>query len=314
MKTAMLIHPEELSKRWIDKLFEAKVGVLGLHPKGGRHATDALKELLSLLERDEYKELIDYACRKGLEIEYHLHAAGYLMPRELFGEHPEYFRVDNEGKRNGDWNFCVSDKNALTLFSKRAAELASRLYKSSHRFYFWMDDGKDLGCHCPSCASLSFSDQQMTAINAITEGIRSVFPDGKAAYLAYYDSLVPPAVIKPADGVFLQYAPMEKYTAKGDDRCERVENERKMLLPLMACFPRESAEVLEYWYDNSLYSGWKKPPKRFILDEAAMLFEAAEYKRLGFLKAATFACFLGEDYTELYGDADVGAFKAVSEL
>ena len=72
--------------------------------------------------------------------------------------------------------------------------------------------------------------------------------------------------------------------------------------------------MLEYWYDNSLFSKWKKPPRKFVLDEAAMLSDIAEYKKAGFDSIATFACFLGEDYEMLHGNIDVIPFSnAVSK-
>ena len=66
--------------------------------------------------------------------------------------------------------------------------------------------------------------------------------------------------------------------------------------------------MLEYWLDNSLFSGWKKPPKEFKADTAAIKKEVPEYAELGFEIISTFGCFLGEDYDELYGEADISAF------
>ena len=40
MKTSVLIHPDELSKKWIDKLASAKINTLGIHPVGGREAAE----------------------------------------------------------------------------------------------------------------------------------------------------------------------------------------------------------------------------------------------------------------------------------
>ena len=56
-------------------------------------------------------------------------------------------------------------------------------------------------------------------------------------------------------------------------------------------------------------SGWKKPPRRFLLDEETMRREIAAYRRLQFDRVASFACYLGEDYEALYGDGiDVAPF------
>lgn len=308
----MLIHPDELSEGWIDRLVRCGIDVLGIHPPGGKEAPETLRSLLARIGTPRFRELIDYARAQGLSVEYELHAAGYLMPKDLFETHPHYFRMNEAGERVNDWNFCVSDPEALDLFAKRAAELALSLYGSDSKFYFWMDDGHDLHCHCPKCCGLSPSDQQMIALNAMLREIRKHIPQAKMAYLAYYDSLQPPEIV-PAEGIFLEYAPMEKYTAKKEDAAERIAREKAMIGPLAERFGWQDAKVLEYWYDNSLYSRWKKPPAKFVLQEETMVREMREYQALGFDSLATFACFLGEDYELLHGDFDVAPFAAALE-
>lgn len=308
MNGSMIIHPEELSKKWIDRLANAGISTLGIHPGGGKSAVPLLKKMLETMKTDEYRSLIDYAHSRGLDVEYELHAAGYLMPRELFEEHPEYFRMNENGERTDDWNFCVSNSEALDLFANNAAELALSLYGSSKSFYFWLDDGHSLHCHCPKCKELSPSDQQMLVINRMLGAIKKHISDARMAYLAYMDSIVTPEKIGADDGVFLEYAPFEKYTAKGENAEELIRREREMTVPLMKFFDKEPKKVLEYWYDNSLFSNWKKPPAKFVLDEGAMRAEIEEYRKMGFDVVSTFACFLGKDYEELHGDVDITAF------
>ena len=55
MLKSILIHPEELSKKWIDRLADGGVKILGLHPHGGGQATESLNDLLSRLEDSEYR-------------------------------------------------------------------------------------------------------------------------------------------------------------------------------------------------------------------------------------------------------------------
>ena len=309
MRSSMIIHPDEISKTWIDRLANAGIDTLGIHSRGGRSAINALKDLIERTKTKEYRELIDYAQSRGLEIEYELHAAGYLMPRELFDEHPEYFRMNEEGERTNDWNFCVSNSNALDFFAKRAAELALTLYGSRPYFYFWMDDGHDLYCKCPKCKDLTPSEQQLIAVNQMLRETRKYIPDARMAYLAYQDSLIPPVKISPENGVFLEYAPFEKYTARGEDAAKRIKREKKMIDPLIRFFDSEPKKILEYWYDNSLYSFWKKPPAKFVLNEEAMRKDIEEARKMGFNYLSTFACFLGADYEELYGDVDITPFS-----
>ena len=309
MKTSMIIHPEELSYSWIDRLADAGITTLGIHPRGGKEAFETLRELLDIMQTTEYRDMIDYARRRGLEVEYEIHAAGYLMPRELFKEHPAYFRMNENEERTNDWNFCPSNSEALDLVARRAVELALALYGSCHDYYFWMDDGgHGLYCHCPKCKQLSQSDQQLLIANRMVKELRKQIPDARIAYLAYQDTVVPPSRISAEDGVFLEYAPFEKYTAKGENAAELIEREMKMVEPLMRFFEREPKKALEYWYDNSMYSRWKKPPAKFVLNEENMRRDVEAYRSMRFDKISTFACFLGKDYEDLYGDVDITPF------
>ena len=308
MNNSILIHPDELTPVWIDRMKACGVTTLGIHPRGGRVAAESLRELLELLKLPEYRSLLDEASEKGLDIAYECHAAAYLLPRELFDAHPEYFRMDAEGNRVRDWNFCVSNPEAISIVAKRAAETAKAFYRSGKRFYFWLDDGRDLSCHCPECAKYSASDQQLIALNAMIREIRKDVPDAKLAYLAYFGTLAVPEKMKPEPGIFLEYAPMEKYVAKGEDREEKIAREFALIDPLLDFFGREDSKVLEYWYDNSMYSDWKKPPKAFRPDEEAIKKDAAFYRRKGFRCVSTFGCFLGPDYEILHGEPDMAPY------
>lgn len=308
MKNSMIIYSDELSVKWIDRLVDAGVGVLGIHLCGGDDPSRSMEQLVARTQTTEYRNLIDYARSRGLEIEYEAHACAYLLQRDLFQTHPEYFRMDKNGERTGDYNLCVSNSAAVDLVARRAAELAQLLYGSNHNFYFWLDDGRELSCQCPLCRTLSPSDQQLLVLNRMIREIRKYIPDARLAYLAYLDSMTPPASIKPEEGIFLEYAPFAKYTAKGPDAAERIAWEREMILPLLRTFAGEPGRVLEYWYDNSLFSGWKKPPKKFVLDAETMRADIVDYRRMGFDAISTFACFLGEDYEALHGEVDITAF------
>ena len=106
----MIIHPGELSKKWIDRLADAGIDTLGIHPEGGAGAPKTLARLLELLKTPEYRALIDYAKSRGLKIEYECHAAGYLMDKSLFADHPEYFRMNSEVKK---W---ISEAEEITVY------------------------------------------------------------------------------------------------------------------------------------------------------------------------------------------------------
>ena len=301
----LLIHPEELSPRWIDLARTHGLKRLSIHPWGGKNAHKTLAELVDTLERPEYRAMIDTLIDGGVEIGYEFHAAAYLLPRELFESHPEYFRMDEEGNRTPDRNFCFSNPDALELVAKNAALLARRLYRAPHDYYFWLDDARSGGlCHCPSCRGRSFADHQLTVMNRMLREIRRDDPEARMCYLAYYESLAVPETVKPDEGIFLEYAPIDRFRDLGFDLSG--ENLRT-LKALLDFFGRKDAKVLEYWYDNSLFSKWKKPPVSFIPDNDAIRKDYAFYRALGFPVLSSFACFLGEDYVALHGEPDLSA-------
>lgn len=311
MKVSVLIHPEELTKKWIDRMVANGIDTLGLHPPGGPDAHVTLEKLIALLETEEFRELIDYARSKGLGIEYEFHAAGYLVHRKLFAEHPEYFRMNEQGERVNDLNFCVSDNDALEVAAKEAAKLANRLYGCDERYFFWLDDAAGGKCHCPKCKDLTPSDQQLVALNAMIAEIRREKPNAQLAYLAYFDTLDLPQTVAPVDGIFLEYAPIDKWRRRPGERekyAEKVKRELASREPLINYFGKKNSRVLEYWIDNSLFSGWKKPPQRLECDGSEADADIKEYLKLGYEDISTFGCFLGEDYEELYGEPDIKPF------
>jgi hypothetical protein len=85
--------------------------------------------------------------------------------------------------------------------------------------------------------------------------------------------------------------------------------EKENLLKLIEFFGKKDAKVLEYWYDNSLFSNWTKPPKKFEPNNELIAEDVKYYQSLGFDNIASFACYLGADYEELYGEADISGFK-----
>lgn len=302
----LLIHPEELSREWVDRLVAQGVDILGLHPVGGESAVDSARRLIVQMENPNFRSLIDYAWEKGLQVEYELHAASFLLLRELFESHPEYFRLEN-GKRNPLYNFCVSNDMALNLLTDNAVELAKKLYRSRAYYYFWLDDTRDKYCTCEGCSRLSMSDQQMLVMNTMVKKLRAAIPGAKLCFLAYNGTEAPPTQFKPEEGIFLEYAPMSRdFSVPAETVSQKVKDN---IQKLMEVFGTEDATVLEYWYDNSMFSRWTPPPKAFIPRNDLIPGDLRWYESLGFEHIASFACYLGEDYVNLYGEPDISAFR-----
>lgn len=303
MSSSILIHPEELTKKWIDRAKAKGYATLALHPRGGKQAPFTLAEMLELLKTPEFRALLDYAAEVGLKTEYEFHAVGYLLPRDLFGEHPEYFRMDEDGQRKPDLNLCFSNADAVAIVKRRAAELAKQLYRSTHRFYFWADDARVGTCCCEKCKKLSASDKNLLLMNEMLGAIREEIPDAELACLAYQDTINVPETVKPREGIFLEYAPIDRdmHVPTGDQQG----GANGSVVKLLDFFGRKGSKVLEYWIDNSMLSKWQKPPKKYIPDRDVINADVKFYKSVGFEVISSFGCFLGDDYEALYGEPDV---------
>ena len=173
-----------------------------------------------------------------------------------------------------------------------------------------MDDERDAFCHCEKCSKYSPSDQQLIIMNRILAELKKDDPEAELAYLAYFGTLPPPCKVKPDEGIFLEYAPIDRdhHKALSDETNEKNVSQNCHLPALLDFFGTEKAKVLDYWLDNSLFSNWTRPPKPFTADKEVVAADFEYYAKLGFRDISTFACYLGADYVELHGDPDITPF------
>ena len=312
-RRGILIHPQELEDSWIERLEDAGLNVLGLHPAGGREAHKTLEEAIHRHLLPDTRRIIKRLNRRGIAVEYEAHAMGYLLPRGLFSAAPGWFRVDEAGNRAADFNLCPSSDEALDFIARRAEQLARMLETGSDRYYFWLDDVTGYKCFCEKCRALSASDQQMLVVNALLRGLRRYNRAAKTCFLAYHDCLEAPVKVGPMEGVFLEYAPIERDSGKPlfDESCPQNAEQVRSLSSLFAVFGRGDSQVLEYWVDNSRFSDWKKPPKKLVLAEAVLAADVKAYRAAGFESITSFGCFLGEDYRALWGEPPVKRYGEI---
>ena len=305
-----IINTEDLTEKLLDTLAENGINELGIHPGGGRAAGRLLDETARVWETEKYRALLKKARALGIKAELEAHVLSRLLPRELFGAHPDWFRADETGTRVNDFNLCVSSEEALACVSDRAYETAKRFATDSHRYAFWPDDVNGYFCKCPACRELSVSDQALLITNAILRGVRHFDPQGIVGYLAYYETMSVPTRVKPLPGVYLEYAPIDRDSSKPIYAPENAHCAAG-IRPLLDFFGTENARVLEYWVDNSRFSDWKRPPKPMTLNEDVMRRDVEYYTSLGFIDMTSFACFLGEDYRALYGEPPIPRYAGI---
>lgn len=313
IERGILVHPEELTLEWLDWMADAGLNTLGLHPVGGRRAHESLERAIREHALPARQRLFQEANARGIAVNYEGHALGWLLPTQLFEQVPEWFRMDEHGRRVQDFNLCASSGDALRYVADRTAMLARLLETGSDEYSWWLDDVTGCACHCPACRELSPSDQQLRVVNAMLTGLQRVHRGARLCYLAYHDAMAAPTRVLPLEGVYLEYAPMRRDFARpiGDPACEKNAAETAELPGLLALFGTGHAKVLEYWMDNSMYSNWTKPPKPFHLNEEVMRSDVAYYAAQGFTSLTSFGCYLGPDYRALHGRPPVSEYGAI---
>ncbi len=283
--------------QWPEKAAAGGLTSIGIHP----FPEKALYKTVDYMESDIGLAFLDKCAALGLNVEYEIHAIEHLLPRDMFAENPGLFRMNDEGDRTADINFCPSNADALEIIAENTVKLCNRLRSTSGRYFLWGSDAFGW-CKCPKCRELSSSDQALIMENRMLQAIRTLDANATLAHLAYAGTADPPIYIKPADGIFLEYAPIHRnHDRPFEEQTECFENVENLKTNL-DLFGRESAQILEYWLDVSLFSDWKRPAKDIRWSDDVFAADLETYAKLGIEHITTFACFLDKDYVAAFGD------------
>ena len=308
-----IINPDDLTGELIGRLADAGINELGIHSGGGRRAAELVNKTLAWHKSDTTQRLFTLAAQKGITVEYDEHVLRTLVPTALFDAHPDWFRMDESGNRVADFNLCASNEEALDHVSRAAAALAKSLNAPSHRRAYWIDDVTNAACHCEKCRRLKCADQALRLTNAMLRGLKSVDSKAIIGFLAYNDAMDVPEHTLPEEGVYLEYAPINRDSDVpiNDPSSSKNRAEAAKLKDMLSLFGMQNARVLEYWMDNSRFSNWTRPPKPFHLRAEVMRRDVDYYFSLGFRDMTTFGCYLGADYESLYGKAPIEEYGRI---
>ena len=309
----IIIHAQDCGDYFAGRLEQTKLNVLGIHPEGGIAAHLSMQKCIDMLETEEWRTFHRRMEKAGIAVEFEMHALSWMLEREKFDTHRDWFRMTEAGERTPEFNCCASNPDVLDYIRERSAKLAKIFRPDTDKYYFWIDDVATAACQCEKCRELSASDQALILYNAIADGLAAVNPKAKQSYLAYFATLPVPTKVKKQNNVFLEFAPLARDfdVSLFDETREKNYSQVRTLPALLDFFGKDDAKVLEYWMDNSLFSGWKRPPKEFHLNPATCAADVAQYRKLGFESITSFGCFLGEDYRDLYGDADLSEYDGI---
>lgn len=284
---------------WPERAAANGINTIGTHMFPG--------EVLSFIRSEKGKAFMENCRKHGIEVEHQLHAMGELLPRDLFDADSAMYRMDEHGHRVNDFNCCVHSIRALDTIAANAVRVSQELRPTNHRYYYWLDDGKPT-CQCDKCRQYSISEQALIIENHIIKALRRHDPEAMLAHLAYFNSLEAPRKVKPEEGVFLEFAPFLRSWERpiadtlADGRGMTHAQNLKYLRENLEVFPAETAVILEYWLDVSLFSGWKKPAVQLPWRKDVFLADVETYRSMGIRHFTSFAVYMDSVYWKTYPD------------
>jgi len=205
-------------------------------------------------------ELLADFARRGIDLEYGGHVIPLLLPREQFGQHPEYFPQSVEGARSEFGNLCTASRTAMRIATENAVHYV-REYPELHVLHIW---GADLWaggwCHCGECRSATAQDQSLRLCNAVAEALAAQGMARSVCYIAYHDTLEPNLTGRPAPNVVVEYAPRERCYghALDDGTCRTNRRYREALERYVELFDGR-VRIFEYYADAILFCGCAVP-------------------------------------------------------
>lgn len=305
----VVLYPSDITslglEQWRKRIDLSGINLIALHSATFNEPLDTLKQFLASVTGQEFLKM----CKEeNVDVEYELHVLQSILPRELFDEHPEYFRMDSTGHRVQAHNMCFTCEEAYEAIRPQVEELMGWLHPTTHRYFLWTDDITGAFCNCENCRKFSPSEQALIYEKHLLEMIREYDSEATIAHLAYFQTLMPPEKVSPSEGIFLEYAPISRDYTKSLSRAhiEALEGNLKIFPPL-------TTHILEYWLDESMFCGWKKDslvPLPFHKEDCRR--DIALYRSFGIKSITCFATWLNAAYVSRFGPAD-DAFKGYGD-
>ena len=302
-RMGVVLVPEDLKWSGWKKTFGPVFKCLNLH--------GSTAKLVEYVKTKKWKDLLRLLERRDVDVEYIIHICSDFVPRSLFGKNPELFRMDGEGRRTPNANFCPSSPDVIGVIDISLTKYLKSFKPTTGRYHFLPDDSQPW-CSCPRCRRFSVSDQQLMFSNILAKLLRQRDDAARIMYCSYKPAHGTPQV-KAEPNVFLGYAPIERnYRIAFADRRSPVNASLSGEFPdLMKHFGERDSEVFEYWLDVSRFSNWKRPACRINVPNRVIQSDLRFYSSAGFENISVLGVWLDKTYVKTYDDAPLRNFIEV---
>ncbi len=214
----------------------------------------------------------DHCACYGMTIELGGHGLSRLLPRDLFNEMPDAFRM-KDGKRTPDHNLDPLNNQGMEIVRKNARDWF-QANPGADVYHLWPDDIPGGGwSQSPECDALTASDQALIATNILAEELEQISPDAQIAHIAYHDTEPVPTAARPRANTSLLWAPrMRSYAQSAFDAGSSVNarypGELAANLALFSDADTKPARVFEYYLDAVLFKSTLPPLAALMAQDA----------------------------------------------
>ena len=136
-----------------------------------------------------------------------VHTFHQLMPPDrYFAEHPEYYMLDANGRRNS-YQLCTTNPDTIRLVTEAVLKAFREHPHAELASVFKMDGGGI--CHCPRCTEMREAEGadmacQLFMVNQVADAVAREFPRATVDTLAYLDTIGVPKTVRPRPNVAIR--------------------------------------------------------------------------------------------------------------
>jgi hypothetical protein len=211
---------------------------------------------------------------------------------------------------------------------KRVKEYVQTLPECISDLFLWQADVWVKQADPDRERNYTISDSTLQFMNEMLSAIREVRPEARLAFLAYLGTFHRPKFVKPAEGIFLEIAPMHRCFAHAiaDPNCPI--NSRKVsatemtrqnmgvksvIEALLEVFKPGEAQVLGYWLDASLFGRSRYKDMRGRVPQFGDIIkdDINYYRSLGISAITTFAVGIDKSYLSEFTSPTIFQYPAL---
>jgi hypothetical protein len=120
------------------------------------------------------EKVIEEAKSSGLEAEVGGWVISFLVPRDLFFFHRDFFRMEG-GKRRKNIHFCPTNPETIAVIRNEVKKLS--FIGKVDVVHLWPEKGSEnIWCACPTCRAFTLAEQYRIAVNAAADALAEINP------------------------------------------------------------------------------------------------------------------------------------------